>query len=682
MFRIGVDIGGTFTDFAVWRDESEGYVEIASQKLPTSRPDFAKAVMDGIDAIIERFAIPQDAPVLVVHGTTVSTNAVIERSEPDIALITTEGYRDILGIARLRLDKPVDLFNRRPTPIVPRERVFEVRERLLADGSVDRPLDEAALIAAIAKARDSGCDTLAICFLHAYRNPVHEKRALTLAAEHFPDMIVMASHEVWPQQSEYERAVLTLLNVYVKRLMEGYIGRIDAALRQRLPYARLYITKSNGGIMSAAEAQRMPIHTLLSGPAAGVTAAQTLGGFLQADSILTLDMGGTSTDVSLVQGGRPMTTGQAEVGDFPILMPVTAIEAIGAGGGSVVWLNEGILKVGPRSAGSKPGPACYGLGGTAPTLTDAYLVAGYLSPKGLLGGKLPLDRTLAEQALSPIAATLGSNAVGAAESAIAVATSNMLAKILPFLARIGVSPSDLTLMLYGGAGGIHGPILAEEIGIRRIIVPRMPSVFCAFGCLVSDLVHDAVRNTHGIALGQQPLADAFCEIEAEGSQWLERQTQDGQILGRDSLRFAEMRYAAQSFTITVNLAEASRGDGGMAAAESAFHEEHERLFGHANRTAPVAIDALRVRTIGRQPKPEARSLPPRDSTVVEPIERRPIHVGGRWRPDTPVFAWGDLPFGSSISGPAIIQQDLATILVPDGFDASVGELGDLDIRKA
>ena len=280
--------------------------------------------------------------------------------------------------------------------------------------------------------------------------------------------------------------MLTLLNVYVKPLMDAYLGRIDAFLMARLPRARLFVMKSNGGMMSAAEARALPVHTLLSGPAAGVTGARMLGEFLKLERILTLDMGGTSTDVSLIEGGRPMITAQAEVGEFPILMPATAVEAMGAGGGSIVWLDGGVMKVGPRSAGSRPGPACYGQGGEDPTLTDAYLICNLLSEKGLLGGRLALDRSLAERAFAPIAAALRTDVTGAAESAIAVATSNMLAKILPYLARVGVEPSDCTLMIFGGAGGLHGPLLADELGIKRIVAPRAPSVFCAFGCLVSD----------------------------------------------------------------------------------------------------------------------------------------------------------------------------------------------------
>jgi N-methylhydantoinase A len=681
MLRVGVDIGGTFTDFAIWRDEADGYRQIDGEKLPSSRPQYARAVIEGLDRIVERHRVQPDDAVLVVHGTTVGTNAIIERSEPPVALITTQGYRDILNIARLRLDKPVDLFNRRPTPLVPRAMVFEVTERLRADGSIETPLDTDSVVTAIAHAQERGATAIGVCLLHGYRNPIHEARVLEIAHASFPDLDVMASHEIWPQQSEYERAVLTLLNVYVKRLMAGYIGEIDSFLRRRLPNARLLVTKSNGGVMSAAEACHLPVHTLLSGPAAGVTAARTLAEWTGNTSVLTMDMGGTSTDVSLVQVGRPTLTAQAEVGDFPLLLPVTAIEAMGAGGGSIAWLDGKVLKVGPRSAGSKPGPACYGTGGAAPTLTDAYLLCNYLSPRGFLGGRLPLSRELAEQAMAPIAEAGAGDAVTAAESCIAVATSNMLAKVLPFLARAGTGPTDLTLMIFGGAGGIHGPLLTEEVGIKRILVPRLSSVFCAFGCLAADLVHDAVRSVTGMAADADTMVRIFAELSRSGHHWVTMQAARGQVEQVDALYLAEMRYAAQSFTIPVDLTDALRSGASMAGFTDAFHAEHEKLFGYASPGAPVTVNELMVRTFGRQAKPVA--MADADVTVrsASAASHRDLRFQGRWWPDCPVFSRADLDAGWAHAGPAVIEQDLATVLVPPGFRAVIGALGDIALTK-
>ncbi|XIA67512.1 hydantoinase/oxoprolinase family protein [Bradyrhizobium sp. TZ2] len=681
MLRIGVDIGGTFTDFAVWRHEADGYRQIDGEKIPTSRPQFANAVIEGLTRIVERHAVKTDDHLLVVHGTTVGTNAVIERSEPPIALITTQGHRSVLDIARLRLDKPVDLFNRRPTPLVPRAMVFEVNERLRADGSIETPLDVDSVVTAIKQARERGAIAIGVCLLHSYRNPVHEARVLEIARARFPKLEVMASHEIWPQQSEYERAMLTLLNVYVKRLMAGYIGEIDDFLHRRLPNARLLVTKSNGGVMSAVETCRLPVHTLLSGPAAGVTGARTLAEWTANSSILTMDMGGTSTDVALVQVGRPSLTAQAEVGDFPLLLPVTAIEAMGAGGGSIAWLDGEVLKVGPRSAGSKPGPACYGTGGTAPTLTDAYLLCNYLSPRGLLGGRLPLSRDLAGQAMVPIVKAGASDALAAAEGCIAVATSNMLAKVLPFLARAGIGPADLTLMIFGGAGGIHGPLLAEEVGIKRIMVPRLSSVFCAFGCLVADLVHDSVRSVTGMSADADMMSRIFGELAKSGRDWVSNQAPRGEIEKVEALYLAEMRYAAQSFTIPVDLTDVLRRDSGMDGIAAAFHAEHEKLFGYANPGEPVAVNELMVRAFGRRAKPGATANAKTAVRSAAPASRRNLRFQGRWWPDCPIFARTDLEAGWEQDGPAVIEHDLSTVLVPPRFRAVIGALGDVMMTK-
>lgn len=679
MLRIGVDIGGTFTDFAIWKDEGDGYRQIDGEKIPTSRPRFAQSVIEGITRITMRHELGPKDPLLVVHGTTVGTNAVIELSERPVALVTTRGYRDILSIARLRLDKPVDLFNRRTTPLVSRSRVFEVDERLRADGSVETPIEESSVEAALTRARDAGVKAVGVCLLHGYRNPVHEARILQIAREQFQDLDVMASHEIWPQQSEYERSMLTLLNMYVKRVMADYIGEINGFLREKMPNARLLVTKSNGGVMSAEEACRLPVHTLLSGPASGVTAARMLAEWTQNSSVMTMDMGGTSTDVALVRVGRPTLTAQAEVGDFPLLLPVTAIEAMGAGGGSIAWLDGKVPKVGPRSAGSKPGPACYATGGTEPTLTDAYLLCNYLSERGLLGGKLPLSRDRAEQAMLTIAS--GSDAVTAAESIVAIATSNMLAKVLPFLARAGVGPADLTLMIYGGAGGIHGSLLAEELGIRRIVVPRLSSVFCAFGGLAADLVHDAVRTVTGAGSNEDMLLRIFDELTQSGREWVQRQTAGGKLEGIDELYLAEMRYSAQSFTVPVNLTEAVRKGTGLNGFYEAFHEEHKALFGFSNPGTPVAFNELMVRTSGRQAKPNARSSTQQQTSKAAPTSFRDLRLQGRWWPACAVFDRTKLAAGWSDIGPAVIEHELSTVLVPPGFHAAISVLGDIVMTK-
>ena len=685
MIRIGIDIGGTFTDFCVWRGGRDGYSEIRTHKVPSTPPRFADAVRLGIDEILDRMPVRKGEPVLVVHGTTISTNTVIERSGPPIAILVTEGIRDLLGLGRLRLSKPVDMFNERAIPLIPRERVFEVRERLLADGSIDTPLDVASVRAAAKAVRADGCETVCVCFLHSYRNSAHERAARDAISAVDPTLDVVLSSDAWPQQSEYERAIVAVLNAYVKNVMSGYLQEIESYLADRLPGSRLFITKSNGGVMAAHEARAYPVHTMLSGPAAGVSATAYLGRALGQQNLLTMDMGGTSTDMSLIRNGEPMVSSQAEVGDFPLMMPVTAIEALGAGGGSVAWMDGNVLKVGPRSAGAQPGPACYQRGGTEPALSDAYLMCGFLPSSGLLGGRLPLSREAAARALQPIAKALKCDAIAAAEACITVGTSNMLAKTLPFLARLGVDPQELTLILFGGAGAIHGPLLADEMLIDRILVPRTPSVFCAFGCLVSDLMHDVVRTVFGLNLDNKAAEKEFTQLERDARQWLGTQVEAKWLKRVNIQRFAAMRYRGQAFDVDVPLPERAFKAKERKAIGAAFHCEHERLYGHADSAAPYEFVQFRVRITGALDRPKANAQEPKPRVRKVPAaalrERRDLRLHGKWHRKVPVYDRSALPPGARLGGPAIVEQVDTAILIPPSFRADVGAWGDILMQR-
>lgn len=680
MLRIGVDIGGTFTDFAVWDGDPIGYAAVEAFKVPSTPPDFARGVKEGLEQLIRRGRIPFDAPVLIVHGTTVSTNAVIERSGPPIALLTTNGCKDILNLARLRLDKPVDLFNRRPTPLIPRHLVYEIDERVLPDGRVDRPINLDQVLAAARSAREAGAVAVAICFLHAYRNPEHERQAGQAISAAVDGLDVVQSHEVWSQQSEYERASAALLNAYARTTMAGYIAELQGFLDERLPKARLFITKSNGGVMATGEAIRMPIHTLLSGPAAGVTASRALGEMLREPNLLTMDMGGTSTDISMIRDGEAMISHDGRVGDFPLMMPVNAIEAIGAGGGSIAWMDGPVLKVGPRSAGAAPGPACYGRGGTLPTVSDAYLLCGYLAEDVALAGRLELRRDLAEAAMAPIAAALGSDTTIAAESCLAVATANMLANALPFIARLGVAPGELTLMIFGGAGAIHGPLLADEIGIGRVVVPRTSSVFCAFGCLVSDLLYDVVRTVHGVAVEPHLVMEIFSDLAQDGERWLAEQVGAEFEVAPSLEYFADVRYKGQSFDVSTRLDPATARTADLNAIAAAFHVEHQRLYGHAQPGAAIEILALRLRVRGVLARPAAAPTTAGPGDQVKARRRRRVRFDGRWH-EASIYARADLPTGWRGTGPAIIEQETSTVVVPPAFTVEVGAFGDLILER-
>lgn len=673
MIRIGIDIGGTFTDFAVWSG-TETFDKILAHKSPSTPPDFAEGVKNGLRDILPNLPRKPGEPILVVHGMTVGTNTVIERNGADLALLVTEGFRDLLRLGRLRVLKPFDLFSQRATPLIGRRDVHEIPERIAADGSVVTPVDTEACVAAARAAKAAGIGTLVVCFLHSHGNPAHELAAREAIRAAEPGLDVVLSHEVWPQEGEYERATLAVLNAYVKPVMSAYLAEVEEFLARELPEARLFVAKSNGGMMAAADARVFPVHTLLSGPAAGVTATQFLGQITGRDNLLTMDMGGTSTDMSLVREGRSITSSGSEIGEFPLTLPVTTIEAMGAGGGSIAWTDGEVLRVGPRSSGARPGPACYGRGGTLPTMSDAYLLSGYLGD-ALLGGNLVLDRGASQVAFAPLADSLGITVEKAAEHAVTVATATMIGRALPFLARLGVDPQQLTLVLFGGAGSIHGPLLAAEMGINEVLIPPTPSVFCAAGCLVANIIHDTVRSLRGTVDTEV----VFRELEAEAHGWLDGQIDPAWLTGREIQRFAAMRYAGQSFDIDVAIPEG----GDEAAAVEAFHAEHERLYAHSDRRTPVQFVGLRVRIVGHLPTPARSSEIRIDADAAPPPvkERRRLSFEGRMVHAVPVYARGDLASGASVSGPAVIEQDDTTILLPPLFVAQAGPVGELVLRK-
>ncbi|MBP1848107.1 N-methylhydantoinase A [Rhizobium petrolearium] len=678
MLRIGVDIGGTFTDFCGWR---EGGHEIFSLKVPSTPPSFENGFRQGFENLLERLSPKAGEAALVMHGTTVSTNAVIERKGPKIAFFVTKGYRDLLELQRMGVRNPLNIFENRTKPLVERAMVFEVEERLLRGGAVETAIDETAVEILARRATEAGAAGYAVALLHSYTNPLHEKaveRAIRRAVG--ADAEVSLSSEIWPRIGEYERAIVSVLNAFVRRRMNEYIGAVEDYVADRLPGSQLFVTRSNGGAMAASEARNYPVHTLLSGPASGVTAVQYLGRFLGERNILTMDMGGTSTDISLVRDGEALTSTAAEVGDFPVVMPVTGIEAIGAGGGSIATIDGGVLRIGPQSAGSYPGPACFGRGGGAPTLTDAYLVAGYL-PQALLGGDMQLNRDAAEHAMAPIAAALGTDILNAAEMCVAVASSNMVAGVLPYLARQGVDPEELTLLVYGGAGAIQGPLLAAEIGVGRVLVPTTPSVFCALGGLVSELSHDAMETVHGLDIDGAVIARKFAALRKQAAEWLSRQSPPERLVSEAYECWAEMRYVGQSFQVDVRLPNSAVDSEDLSAMHDAFHKEHERIYSHADRTAAVEFVDLRMRVRGAMSVPEPAS--PTMSDGGDPVKGvRPMRFQGQFFPQVSIYDRARLSLNDAVPGPAVIEQPEATIVVPPDFTARVGAYGAIFMSRS
>ncbi len=675
-YRLGIDIGGTFTDFSLL-DEATG--ALVGFKWPTVPDDPARGVIEGLRALVaETRVAPADLGYLV-HGTTIAINTVIQRNGATLGLLVTRGFGDVLEIQRLRLASPVNFTATRPVPLIPRYRVGEVSERILADGTVDTPLDREGLAAEARRLVErEGVEALVVAFLNAYRTPEHEAEARKLLAERHPDVPVTCSHEIWPQIREYERTIVTILNAYVRPRVVRYLERLEGELAATGVRVPLYITKSNGGVTTARDARQATAETLLSGPASGVIGASSVCGRAGYANLITLDMGGTSADIALVRDGQPVYSADEVVGDFPVVMPAVGVSSIGAGGGSVAWLDQvGVLKVGPRSAGADPGPACYGRGGREPTLSDAFLLCGFLNPANFVGGRLTLYPEAAAAALGPLAAALGFGVDEAAEAVVEVATANMYAAFSNVLARHGVDPRDFSLVAFGGAGPIEACFLAREFHIPRVIVPPSPGTLCALGAMSADVKSDYVKTLHRrlSATTGRMLADACAELEARARRWL---AEDAPAVRESAVGYgAEMRYVGQAFEIVVPIDPAWLDDPDLARLRAAFHDRHERLYAHADRDADVELIDLRATVTGATPKPELSPVP-RGTGPATPHARRPIHYRG-CRYDAAVHHRRDLRAGQHLEGPAIVEQDDTTTLVPAGFRAEVDGLGHIVI---
>jgi N-methylhydantoinase A len=675
-YWLGIDIGGTFTDFTLYDTTSH---HVTGLKVASTPPDFARAVEDGLDRLAGEHGIDLGAIDVVVHGTTIAVNTLIQRTGARLGLLVTEGFRDILEIQRLRLPNPLDLYGGRPEPLIPRARVAEIAERLRADGRVDTALDEAAVTAAARRLAEQGVEGLVISFIHAYRDASHERRARALAETAAPTVPVTASHEVWPEAREYERTALSVMNAYVQPKVRRYLEGFEAALTTRAVPAVPYVTKSNGGIMPVAAARSQTVSTLLSGPASGVIGAAYVATAAGLGHLITLDVGGTSADIAVVEDGRPRYSTAEHIGGIPVMMPVVGVTAIGAGGGSVAWVDEvGVPKVGPQSTGASPGPACYGRGGKDATLSDAFLVCGFLDPDRFLGGRMRLDRALAEEAVQRFADRLGMSLHEAAESAVRVAVSNMYAASTKILSRAGVDPRDFALVAFGGAGPLVGSLLARDVGIPTVFVPRSPGTLCALGAITTDVLNDAVRTVHGRldALDLAALAREQRALEAELRAWVALHR-----IEVESVAFrhgADMRYVGQSYEIEVPVDPEWLAADGRHRLLEGFHRAHERVFGHADPHAPVEVVNLRVQLRGVRPRVPLVEVAA--GTGAKATGARRIWLDGR-PAQAQVYERASLGRGDRVIGPAIVEQADTTVLVPAGDAATVDRFGNLLIRR-
>jgi N-methylhydantoinase A len=677
-FWLGIDIGGTFTDFSVF-DTRTG--ALTGLKVPSTPHEFAAAVRTGLAELAREHGIDLAQIGTVVHGTTIAVNTLIQRTGARLGLLVTDGFRDVLELQRLRLPNPFDLDGARPLPLIPRARVAEVRERLRADGRVDTPFDEESAREAIRRLGGLDVEGLVVSLLHAYRNPAHERQARAIAEDVAPALPVSLSSEVWPQAREYERTALAVLDAYVQPKVRRYLEGFEEALAEQGVPATPHVTKSNGGIMPVTAARTQTVTTLLSGPASGVIGAAYVAGQAGLPDVITLDVGGTSADIAVVEGGRSRWSTSEHVGGVPVMMPVVGVTAIGAGGGSIAWVDEvGIPKVGPQSTGAQPGPACYGRGGKDATLTDAFVVCGFLDPERFLGGRMPLRRDLADEAVARFAGPLGATPDEAAESIIRVAVSNMYAEFTKILSRAAVDPRGFALVPFGGAGPVVGALVAREVGIPTVFVPRAPGTLCALGALSADVVNDAVRTVHARVETASPetLRDTYEALRAELADWVARYGADAAASSFGLA--ADMRYVGQSYEIPVPLERAWLAAGGRSAILGAFHQAHERAFGHADREAPAEIVNLRVQLRAARPRVPLAEAPAALEPVTPRATRR-LWLDGQ-RVEARVYEREALGRGTRLLGPAIVEQPDTTVLIPGGYAGEVDRFGNLLLRRA
>ena len=669
--RLGVDIGGTFTDFALL-DEARG--ELTVLKLPSTPERPSASVFEGVEALRRRHRLDPGAIGAFVHGTTLAVNTIIERKGAVAALLVTRGFRDVLNIGRHRIPDVFNFFAELPVPLVPRSRVLEIAERTLGDGRVAERVDEGEVGRAVDRLVAEGVTAIAVCYLHSYRNPANEAATRRVIEARAPGLYVSVSSELWPQMREYERGLVAVMNAYVGRRLAVYFEDLERGLRDLGVAAPVLSTKSNGGVMTAAEAGRRPVETLLSGPAAGVIGASFVAQQAGWERVITFDMGGTSADVAVVDG-EPRFSAENHVGDFPVIMPAIDVTSIGAGGGSVAWTDrDGVLKVGPHSAGARPGPACYGQGGTEATVTDAYVALGIVDPARFLGGHVPLDPRLAEAALAALGLRLGLGVAETAEAVLRVATSQMYAALVPLMARKAVDLDRFALLPFGGAGPTHGFLLAREVGIRRVIVPPSPGVLAAIGSLAADVRRDFVRTVHApLRRGQEPallqaMREGFRALGAEGRDWLAGQRLDFERT--HGLWSLDLRYLGQSFELTVPASEAVLEDPDGEALRAHFHARYREVYGYADEAADLEVLNLRATAIGVTRKP-AVAAPRTGPAVTRPAPReRSVFLDGA--PVTArVLDREALPPEAPLAGPLIIEQYDTTILVPPGFTVSV-----------
>jgi len=680
--RLGIDIGGTFTDI-VLLDEATGEVRI--YKLPSTPANPAIGFLRGLDWALTEGGNVAEALRYVAHGTTVATNAIIEGKVARTALLVTRGFRDILEIARQTRPDLFDLFADKPRPLVPRNLVIEIGERLGPFGEVIEPLSTADVEVAANQLREAGVGAVAICFLHSYAYPEHERHAAEMLRERCPGLTVSLSSDVLPQFGEYLRASTTVVNAGLQAVVGSYLDQIEVGLAERGMPSSFYVMQSNGGVVASAMARQRPVYVVESGPAAGVIAAARLAETGAYADIISFDMGGTTAKAAMIQGGQPRLCPEIEVGamatsgrgasrgrGYPIGTPALDLVEVGAGGGSVAWVDSGgMLRVGPQSAGADPGPACYGQGGIEPTVTDANLVLGRLDPAFFLGGEMTLNVDAARRALMRVAEPLHVPIVEAAAAILDIAIASMARAVHLVSTQRGFDVRDFTLVAFGGAGPLHANALAADLGIQRVLLPPGPGIFSAFGLMLADVEHDFVvtRLARFGELDHAAINAILAEFADRGRVAL---AADG--VSPPQMEFSaalDIRYVGQSYQLPIPVPNGAFSPDSESLVRERFHTEHRRAYGYAAREEPIELVNIRLAAVGHTPKPATRRAEPRPGRRTPPIRaRRPVYYPDCGFVDCPVYDRYRLIMGASVTGPAIIDEFDSTTVIFPGYQAT------------
>jgi len=689
---IGIDVGGTFIDIVVV-DKHGG---IRADKVLTTPQDLSQGIMQGLDKVLGGAVGDALARARIVHATTAATNALLEHRTPTLGLITNKGFRDVLEIRRHA--RP-DVYNHRlemAPPLVPRERRLEVTGRLDHGGNVLEPLAMAEVEAAVRQLAAEGTVSYAVCFLHAYANPEEERRVAAAIRAHRPDAYVTCSAEVCPEFREYERTSTAVVNAAVMPLVDAYLGRLEARLRQASYARELYIMQSSGGMMNAEDIRRFPVNIIESGPAAGVVAAAAVGRIAGRPNVISFDMGGTTAKAALIHEGRIELSTEYQVGGtghgaqggggygtgYPIRVPFMDIVEVGAGGGSIAWIDEaGALRVGPRSAGAEPGPVCYGRGGSEPTTTDANLYLGRLSADYFLGGEMRLDLPAVERAIAErVAKPLGMETEAAAAGIVEVSNALMVRALRRVSIERGRHPADYTLVAFGGAGPLVACYLAEELGVPEVIVPPLPGVASAVGLLGSDIRHEYRQAFFG-RLGELDAAAADALLGELAGRGRRAVAASGIVADAMAVQpVAELRYVGQAYELRIDLPGLTLDAAAQAETARRFHAEHRRRYAYDIPDRAIEVVSLKATVTGQVARPAVPPVAKAEAPLL-PKNRRPVHFRGAGRVDCPVYERADIRVGHEVDGPAVVEQKDSTTLLPPGWRLTADRHGHLLLAR-